>query len=151
MPNSNKPSHAYASMTEAMSLHHMHHTTAKGASKIHRYNKVHTMNAYRLVESHNSSDTSLLEVVTVVIWGKGFEPVVHSSNIGGTRKRQQLACTRQPCRLLCSCPCHVAKSVNKSLTATRSIVDRPNGTTSGKWMQTALFKAANGCNACNTN
>ena len=49
------------------------------------------MKTYRLVESHNSGDTALLEVVAVVIWGEGLEAVVDSSNIGGTRKRQQLA------------------------------------------------------------
>ena len=49
--------------------------------------KVHEKSTYRLVESHNSSDASLLEVVTVVIWGERRKAVVDSSNIGGTRKR----------------------------------------------------------------
>ena len=53
------------------------------------------MNTYRLVESHYSRDTALLEVVAVVIWGKGLEAVVDSGNIGWTRKRQQLAYMHQ--------------------------------------------------------
>ena len=56
---------------------------------------VYAVSTYWLVESHNSSDTSLPEIVTVVIWCKGLEAIVDTSNIGGTRKGQQLACMPQ--------------------------------------------------------
>ena len=53
------------------------------------------MKAYWLVEPHNSSDTTLLEIATIVIWRKGLEAIVDSSNIGGTGEGQQLACMPQ--------------------------------------------------------
>ena len=53
------------------------------------------MSTYWLVEPHNRSDTTLLEIVTIVIWRKGLEAIVDTSNVGGTRKGQQLACKPQ--------------------------------------------------------
>ena len=81
-------------MSCILNTHHKPYTTAERG-----WNIVHGMSAYRLVESDNSRDTPLLEVVTIVVWGKGFEAVVDSSNIGGTREGQQLACMPTETRL----------------------------------------------------
>lgn len=45
-----------------------------------------------LVESDNGCDSPPPEVVTVVVWDKRLEAIVDTSNVGWTRKRQQLPC-----------------------------------------------------------
>lgn len=53
------------------------------------------MSTYWLVEPHNSSNATLLEIATIVIWREGLEAIVDSSDVGGTRESQQLACMPQ--------------------------------------------------------
>ena len=50
------------------------------------------MVTHRLVEPDDSRHSSLPEVLNIVIRRERLEAIIYTGNVGGARKRQQLAC-----------------------------------------------------------